>query len=173
MESIKKATFAGGCFWCMIKPFDKYEGVKEVLSGYTGGHVENPTYEMIKSQTTGHREAVEITFDERYITFKELLKIFFQIIDPTDEAGQFIDRGESYTTAVFYHNEEQKQITETYIEELQASGKYERPIVTKVLPIAPFYLAEDYHQNYYKKNPEAYAKEYEESGRKAYIENQE
>ena len=173
MESIKKATFAGGCFWCMIKPFDKYEGVKEVLSGYTGGHVENPTYEMIKSQTTGHREAVEITFDERYITFKELLKIFFQIIDPTDEAGQFIDRGESYTTAVFYHNEEQKQITEAYIEELQASGKYEKPIVTKVLPVAPFYLAEDYHQNYYKKNPEAYAKEYEESGRKAYIENQE
>lgn len=172
MESIKKATFAGGCFWCMIKPFDKYEGVKEVLSGYTGGHVENPTYEMIKSQTTGHREAVEITFDERYITFKELLKIFFQIIDPTDEAGQFIDRGESYTTAVFYHNEEQKQIAEAYIEELQARGKYERPIVTKVLPVAPFYLAEDYHQNYYKKNPEAYAKEYEESGRKAYIENQ-
>nr|WP_307992691.1 peptide-methionine (S)-S-oxide reductase MsrA [uncultured Niameybacter sp.] len=173
MESIKKATFAGGCFWCMIKPFDKYEGVKKVLSGYTGGHVENPTYEMIKSQTTGHREAVEITFDEKYITFKELLKIFFQIIDPTDEAGQFIDRGESYTTAIFYHDEEQKQMAKAYIEELEASGKYERPIVTKVLPVAPFYLAEDYHQNYYKKNPEAYAKEYEESGRKAYIENQE
>lgn len=172
MENLKKATLAGGCFWCMIKPFDKYEGVKEVLSGYTGGHVENPTYEMIKSQTTGHREAVEITFDERHITFKELLTIFFQIIDPTDEAGQFIDRGESYTTAIFYHDEEQKQIAKVYIEELQASGKYERPIVTKVLPVVPFYLAEDYHQNYYKKNPEAYAKEYEESGRKAYIENQ-
>lgn len=170
MESLKKATLAGGCFWCMIKPFDQYEGVKEVLSGYTGGQVENPTYEMIKTQTTGHREAVEITFDESKITFKDLLTIFFQIIDPTDEAGQFIDRGQSYTTAIFYHDEEQKQIAKTYIEELQASGKYERPIVTKVIPVAPFYLAEDYHQNYYKKNPEAYAKEYEESGRKAYIE---
>ena len=101
MGKLQKAIFAGGCFWCMIKPFDKYEGVKSVLSGYTGGYVENPTYEQIKTQTTGHREAVEITFDEEKIRFEMLVDIFFKVIDPTDEAGQFIDRGESYTTAVF------------------------------------------------------------------------
>ncbi|MGL5677338.1 MAG: peptide-methionine (S)-S-oxide reductase MsrA [Cellulosilyticaceae bacterium] len=167
---MKKATFAGGCFWCMIKPFDKYEGVHQVISGYTGGQVENPTYEDIKSQTTGHREAVEITFDEEVISYETLVEVFFKIIDPTDEAGQFIDRGESYTTAVFYHDEEQQRLVEQYIQKLEASGKFSRPIVTKVLPVAPFYLAEEYHQDYYKKNPEAYATEYETSGRKDFIE---
>lgn len=167
---MRKAIFAGGCFWCMIKPFDKYEGVHQVLSGYTGGHVANPTYEQIKSQTTGHREAVEITFDETKISYETLIDIFFKIIDPTDEAGQFIDRGESYTTAVFYQDDEQRKSVENYIKVLEASGKFDRDIVTKVLPIAPFYLAEDYHQDYYKKNPEAYAKEYEISGRKDFIE---
>ena len=169
MGRLQKAVFAGGCFWCMIKPFDQYDGVESVVSGYTGGHVENPTYEQIKTQTTGHREAVEITFNEDQISFEQLVDIFFKIIDPTDEAGQFIDRGESYTTAVFYQDEQQKAIVEKYIKELDASGKFNRPIVTKVLPGKPFYLAEDYHQDYYKKNPDAYQKEYTESGRAEFI----
>ena len=160
MGKLQKAIFAGGCFWCMIKPFDKYEGVKSVLSGYTGGYVENPTYEQIKTQTTGHREAVEITFDEEKISFEMLVDIFFKVIDPTDEAGQFIDRGESYTTAVFYQDENQRDIVEGYIRDLDASGKFSKPVVTKVLPAMPFYLAEEYHQDYYKKNPDAYQKEY-------------
>ncbi len=155
MGKLQKAIFAGGCFWCMIKPFDKYEGVKSVLSGYTGGYVENPTYEQIKTQTTGHREAVEITFDEDKISFEMLVDIFFKVIDPTDEAGQFIDRGESYTTAVFYQDENQRDIVEGYIRDLDASGKFSKPVVTKVLPAMPFYLAEEYHQDYYKKNPDA------------------
>ena len=167
---MKKATVAGGCFWCMHKPFDQYEGVQSVLSGYTGGHLENPTYEQIKTQTTGHREAVEITFDEEKISYKTLVDIFFKIIDPTDEAGQFIDRGERYTTAVCQHKAEQKEVAEAIIRELELSGKFTQPIVTKVLPAAPFYMAEDYHQHYYKKNPAAYKEEYENSGRKAFIE---
>ncbi|MGL6173406.1 MAG: peptide-methionine (S)-S-oxide reductase MsrA [Cellulosilyticaceae bacterium] len=170
MNQIKRATFAGGCFWCMIKPFDQYDGVINVLSGYTGGHIENPTYEQVKSQTTGHLEAVEITFDEAKISYKELVEIFFKIIDPTDEGGQFIDRGESYTTAVFYHDEIQKECVLEHIKELEQSGKFSRPIVTKVLGAEPFYLAEEYHQDYYKKNPEAYAKEFSTSGREAFIE---
>lgn len=169
MGKLQKAVFAGGCFWCMIKPFDKYEGVKSVLSGYTGGYVENPTYEQIKTQTTGHREAVEITFDEEKISFEMLVDIFFKVIDPTDEAGQFIDRGESYTTAVFYQDENQRDVVEGYIKNLDASGKFSKPIVTKVLPAMPFYLAEEYHQDYYKKNPDAYQKEYTESGRADFI----
>ena len=169
MGKLQKAIFAGGCFWCMIKPFDKYEGVKSVLSGYTGGYVENPTYEQIKTQTTGHREAVEITFDEDKISFEMLVDIFFKVIDPTDEAGQFIDRGESYTTAVFYQDENQRDIVERYIRDLDASGKFSKPVVTKVLPAMPFYLAEEYHQDYYKKNPDAYQKEYIESGRADFI----
>ena len=115
------------------------------------------------------REAVEITFDEEKISFEVLVDIFFKVIDPTDEAGQFIDRGESYTTAVFYQDENQRDIVERYIKDLDASGKFSKPIVTKVLPAMPFYLAEEYHQDYYKKNPDAYQKEYTESGRADFI----
>lgn len=169
MSNIKKATFAGGCFWCMIKPFDHYEGVLKVISGYTGGKVVDPTYEQIKTHTTGHREAIEITFDEDVIDYKSLVDIFFKIIDPTDEAGQFVDRGESYTTAIFYHDVDQFKVVHEYIEALESSGKFTREIVTKVLPAKPFYIAEQYHQDYYKKNPDAYAEEYEISGRKKFI----
>lgn len=171
MEVLQKATFAGGCFWCMIKPFDQYKGVIAVKSGYTGGHVVNPTYEAVKSQTTGHLEAIEIVFDPSQIGYQELVEVFFKIIDPTDEAGQFIDRGESYTTAVFYHDEVQKQCAIDYIQSLEEQRIYNRPIVTKVRSAQPFYLAEAYHQDYYKKNPQAYAEEYKISGRAAYFEN--
>ncbi len=118
------ATFAGGCFWCMVKPFDEQPGIQSVLSGYTGGHVENPTYEQVCSETTGHLEAVQITFDPEIYPYEKLVRLYFTLIDPTDAGGQFYDRGESYTTAIFYHNDEQKEIAERVKAELDASGKF-------------------------------------------------
>jgi peptide-methionine (S)-S-oxide reductase len=166
---LEKATFAGGCFWCMVKPFDQWDGVERIVSGYTGGTTEHPTYEQVKSGTTGHVEAVEITFDPSVIPYSKLLEIFWQQIDPTDEGGQFHDRGSSYRTAIFYHNEQQKQEAIRSKEELEKSGRFDKPIVTPILPASVFYPAEEYHQDFYKKNPEAYKKDRELSGRDAFI----
>ncbi len=163
------ATFAGGCFWCMVQPFDRYDGVLSVISGYTGGHKENPTYEEVCSGTTGHYEAVQITFDPAKISYEQLLDIFWRQIDPTDPGGQFYDRGDSYRTAIFYHNERQKQLAERSKQELEASGRFQKPIVTKILPAGPFYEAEEIHQNYYKKNPFHYTRYRIASGRDAFI----
>ena len=124
--AIQKATFAGGCFWCMVKPFDRYEGVISVVSGYTGGDVENPSYELVCTNTTGHREAVEITFDDTIITYEELLSIFWRQIDPTDAGGQFFDRGESYRTAIFVHSPEQEELAVKSKQELDASGQIQQ-----------------------------------------------
>ena len=164
------ATFAGGCFWCMVKPFDEQLGIKSVLSGYTGGHVENPTYEQVCSETTGHLEAVQITFDPEIYPYEKLVRLYFTLIDPTDAGGQFYDRGESYTTAIFYHNDEQKEIAERIKAELDASGKFKLPIAVKIREATPFYVAEDYHQHYYKKNPAHYNRYSVGSGRVAFIE---
>ena len=164
------ATFAGGCFWCMVKPFDEQPGIKSVLSGYTGGHVENPTYEQVCSETTGHLEAVQITFDPEIYPYEKLVRLYFTLIDPTDAGGQFYDRGESYTTAIFYHNDEQKEIAERVKAELYASGKFKQPIAVKIREAKPFYVAEDYHQYYYKKNPAHYNRYSVGSGRVAFIE---
>ena len=164
------ATFAGGCFWCMVKPFDEQPGIQSVLSGYTGGHVENPTYEQVCSETTGHLEAVQITFDPEIYPYEKLVRLYFTLIDPTDAGGQFYDRGESYTTAIFYHNDEQKEIAERVKAELDASGKFKLPIAVKIREAKPFYLAEDYHQHYYKKNPAHYNRYSVGSGRVAFIE---
>mgnify|MGYP003488017850 FL=1 len=164
------ATFAGGCFWCMVKPFDEQPGIKSVLSGYTGGHVENPTYEQVCSETTGHLEAVQITFDPEIYPYEKLVRLYFTLIDPTDAGGQFYDRGESYTTAIFYHNDEQKKIAERIKAELYASGKFKLPIAVKIREATPFYVAEDYHQHYYKKNPAHYNRYSVGSGRVAFIE---
>ena len=164
------ATFAGGCFWCMVKPFDEQPGIKSVLSGYTGGHVENPTYEQVCSETTGHLEAVQITFDPEIYPYEKLVRLYFTLIDPTDAGGQFYDRGESYTTAIFYHNDEQKEIAERVKAELEASGKFKLPIAVKIREAKPFYVAEDYHQYYYKKNPAHYNRYSVGSGRVAFIE---
>mgnify|MGYP003527329790 FL=1 len=164
------ATFAGGCFWCMVKPFDEQPGIKSVLSGYTGGHVENPTYEQVCSETTGHLEAVQITFDPEMYPYEKLVRLYFTLIDPTDAGGQFYDRGESYTTAIFYHNDEQKEIAERVKAELDASGKFKLPIAVKIREAKPFYVAEDYHQHYYKKNPAHYNRYSVGSGRVAFIE---
>ena len=168
-KAIEKATFAGGCFWCMVKPFDRYDGVLSVISGYTGGTKENPTYEEVCSETTGHYEAVEITFQPEVISYRELLDIFWMQIDPTDPGGQFFDRGTSYKTAIFYHSEEQKEIAETSKNELNESGRFEKEIVTPIIQASVFYPAEEYHQQYYKKNPQHYNSYHVGSGRAGFI----
>lgn len=170
MTSLKKATFAGGCFWCMVKPFDQWDGVHSVISGYTGGHVENPTYEEVKKGNTGHYEAVEITYDPTIITYETIIDIYWRQIDPTDDGGQFHDRGDSYRTAIFYHDEEQKKIAEKSKQQLAESGKFSKPIVTPILPAKTFYPAEDYHQDFYKKNKQAYEEDRAKSGRDEFIE---
>lgn len=162
----ERAILAGGCFWCMVAPFDTYPGIHRIVSGYTGGTVKNPTYEQVKTQTTGHTEAVEITFDPTLISFEELLDIYWNQTDPTDAAGQFQDRGSSYRPVIFYLNEAQKESAERSKKRLAQSGKYDEPIVTTIEPAAPFYVAEEEHQDFYKKNKERYALEKEE--RKAY-----
>jgi peptide methionine sulfoxide reductase msrA/msrB len=146
------ATFAGGCFWCMEHPFDQLDGVIEVLSGYTGGNTTNPTYEDISTGTTGHLEAVQITFDPQRISYTKLLDLYWQQIDPTDAGGQFVDRGSQYASAIFYHSEAQRLAAEKSREELEKSHRFSRPIVTKIIPATTFYPAETYHQDYYKKN---------------------
>ncbi|MCU9613574.1 peptide-methionine (S)-S-oxide reductase MsrA [Caldibacillus lycopersici] len=167
--NLEKATFAGGCFWCMVKPFDKWNGVKSVISGYSGGEIENPTYEQVKSGTTGHYEVVQITYDPDIISYPTILNIYWQQIDPTDAEGQFHDRGSSYRTAIFYHSEKQKQIALKSKEDLNKSGRFSKPVVTPILPAAPFYAAEDYHQDFYKKNPEEYEEDRAKSGRDQFI----
>lgn len=166
----EKATFAGGCFWCMVKPFDSQEGIESVVSGYTGGDLPNPTYEQVCSETTGHKEAVQITFQPEVFPYEKLLEIFWTQIDPTDGGGQFFDRGHSYAPAIFYHSEEQKLAAENSKQELEQSGKFNKPIVTPILEAKPFYLAEQYHQDYYKKNPAHYNRYSIGSGRAAFIE---
>ncbi|WP_430788470.1 peptide-methionine (S)-S-oxide reductase MsrA [Virgibacillus flavescens] len=170
VKELQKATFAGGCFWCMVKPFDKWDGVHAVVSGYTGGHVDNPTYEVVKAGETGHYEAVEITFDPEIITYETIITIFWQQIDPTDAGGQFHDRGDSYRTAIFHHNDKQKMFAESSKEDLEQSGKFKKPIVTKILPATTFYPAEDYHQDFYKTNEQEYKKDRAKSGRDEFIE---
>ena len=168
---MKKATFAGGCFWCMVKPFDQWDGIESVLSGYMGGHIDNPTYEDVKKGDSGHLEVVQIQFDPSTFTYKQLLEIYWQQIDPTDEGGQFFDRGSSYQTAIFYHSPKQKEIAEQSKAELQASGKFSKPIATSILEAKPFYPAETYHQDYYKKNPAHYNRYQVGSGRAGFKEN--
>ena len=153
---LETATFAGGCFWCMESPFEKLEGVKEVISGYTGGKKENPTYEEVSAGTTGHAEAIQITYDPAKITYAKLLDVFWRQIDPTDAGGQFADRGTQYRSAMFYHDDEQKKLAEKSREELQKSGRFQKPIVTEIVPASRFYPAEEYHQDYYRKNPIRY-----------------
>ncbi len=154
--NIDKATFAGGCFWCMEKPFDTQKGVIKTISGYTGGNTKNPTYKDISGGKTGHVEAVEVHFDRTKVSYKKLLSIFWRQIDPTDSGGQFVDRGSQYLAAIFYHNNEQEIQAKASLKDLIASKRFKRPIVTKILPASKFYIAEEYHQNYYKKNPIRY-----------------
>lgn len=153
----------------MVKPFDQWDGVHSVISGYTGGHVENPTYEQVKTGTTGHYEAVEITYDPTLLSYETILDIYWQQIDPTDDGGQFHDRGPQYRTAIFYHTPEQKKKAEAAKQNLESSGKFSKPIVTEILPASVFYPAEDYHQDYYKKKTAHYEEDREKSGRDRFI----
>lgn len=166
----ERATFAGGCFWCMTPPFKKLDGVKDVRSGYTGGRTKNPTYEEVSSGSTGHLEAVEVTYDPAKISYEQLLDVFWKNVDPTDAGGQFADRGSQYHTAIYYHNEKQKQQAEKSKTQLDTSGKFGKPVVTAVLPAVEFYPAEDYHQDYDQKNPVRYKLYRSGSGREQFIE---
>lgn len=170
MIQLEKATFAGGCFWCMVKPFTECEGVKQVITGYTGGHSVNPTYQQVCLGNTGHTEAVEILFDPVKISYCELLTIFWQQIDPTDGLGQFADRGDSYRPAIFYHNEQQHQHAVKSKIQLQQSQRFARPIRVAIEPVGIFYPAEEYHQNFHQKQPEHYSGYYQLSGRADFIE---
>ena len=166
---MKTATFAGGCFWCMVKPFDQYEGVEKVVVGYTGGAAPHPTYKEVCEGKTGHVEAVRITFDEKKISYEQLLAIFWRQIDPTDDGGQFADRGTSYRTAIFCHDAAQKAAAEESRNSLQKEKRFAKPIRTEILPVGEFYTAEEYHQDYYKKNPLPYAKYFAGSGRQKFL----
>ncbi len=168
-EGLEEATFAGGCFWCMQPPYDNLKGVKKTYVGYTGGKIENPSYEAVSEGTTGHTEAVLVVYDPKKISYKELLKTFWKNIDPTQADGQFADRGSQYRTAIFFHNEEQKKLAEESKRELEQSGKYKKDIVTSIEPVSTFYRAELYHQDYYKKNKVHYNLYKMGSGRAAYI----
>ncbi len=153
MADLETATLAGGCFWCTEAVFNDLKGVEEVVSGYSGGHTENPTYQEVCSETTGHAEAVQIRFDPDVIGFKDILGIFFATHDPTTLNRQGNDIGESYRSAIFYHSEEQKAIADEVIEEITEEGVFDDPIVTEVTEFTNFYPAEDYHQEYFANNP--------------------
>ena len=165
----KDALFAGGCFWCLEPPFEALKGVKAVVSGYTGGHVENPTYQQVIAGKTGHYEAVKITYAPRLISYEKLLEVFWRNIDPTDRYGQFFDRGQQYRTAVFYSSPSERRLAERTRAELESSGKFDSPVVTEILPAEIFYEAEDYHQDFYRNQPERYYAYAEGSGRKSFL----
>ena len=150
------ATFAGGCFWCMEAPFDKLEGVISTTSGYTGGHKKNPTYKEVSHGGTGHAEAVQIVYDPEKVSYTKLLDVFWHNVDPTNAHGQFCDNGDQYRSEIFYHNEEQRQLAVASEQELEKNKPFAAPIVTRIEPASTFYPAEDYHQNYYQKNPIRY-----------------
>jgi peptide methionine sulfoxide reductase msrA/msrB len=169
-STISIATFAGGCFWCTESDFEKLPGVMKVISGYTGGNVKNPSYEEVSSQTTGHLESVQVYYDNKILSYNDLLNYFWQHIDPTDKNGQFVDQGDSYRSAIFYSNQKEHDLALNSKEKLEKSKVFMNPIVTSILPASDFYEAEDYHQDFYKKNPVRYNYYRRASGRDAFIE---
>ncbi len=167
---LEVATFAGGCFWCVEADFDKVPGVVKTISGYTGGKVENPTYKQVSAGGTGHLESVEVYYDPNRVSYEYLLEAFWRMVNPTDAGGQFVDRGDQYATAIFYHNDEQKRAAEQSKDALAASGRYDKPIVTPIRPALTFYPAEDYHQDYHTKSALRYKYYRYRSGRDQYLE---
>jgi len=161
----RTAVFAGGCFWCIQPAFDKAKGVIKTVVGYCGGTEPNPTYEIVSSEKTGYRESIQITYDPTTISYDQLLDIYWRQIDPTQSDGQFTDIGPSYRAAIFYGNDDEKKIAETSKEKLARSGKFNKPIVTELLPAMKFYPAEAYHQKYYQQNPEHFEAFEKGSGR--------
>lgn len=163
------ATFAGGCFWCTESDFEKLEGVKQVISGYAGGSLENPTYSQVSSGRTKHIESVEVHYDPNQISYEQLLSAFWKMINPTDDGGQFADRGYQYTSAIFVHNPEQQQAAEASLKALAQSDRYDKPVVTPIRQAGTFYPAEEYHQDFYKKSPLRYRLYRWNSGRDRYL----
>ena len=155
-DGMKQAIFAGGCFWCIEADFEKLDGVKTVVSGYTGGAAETADYKTVTYNETGHYEAVRVDYDPSVVSYSELVEYFWRHIDPTDAEGQFCDKGSSYRSAIFYSGSEQQEIAEASLSKLQNTKPFKQAIVTPLLPAKPFYLAEEYHQDYYKKNPIRY-----------------
>jgi peptide-methionine (S)-S-oxide reductase len=155
-DETARATFAGGCFWCMEYPFDKVDGVIRTTSGYIGGDKANPTYQEVTTGETGHAEAVEISYDPNRVSYEQLLHIFWRNIDPLVKNRQFCDIGSQYRTAIFYHDETQKKLAEASLDELNRSERFDAPIATEIVPATTFYPAEDYHQDFYKKSPIRY-----------------
>jgi len=170
-KKIAEAVFAGGCFWCTESDFEKVDGVIEALSGYTGGREANPTYQQVSAGGTGHLEAVKVIYDPSKITYAQLLQVFWRHVNPTDAGGQFVDRGPQYRSAIFYANDQERQLAEASKEALGAGRRFEKPIVTEILPLGTFYPAEDYHQDYYQKNPLRYRYYRSGSGRDQFIES--
>ncbi|MFC5649993.1 peptide-methionine (S)-S-oxide reductase MsrA [Paenibacillus solisilvae] len=168
-EHYQLATFAGGCFWCMVTPFEELPGIISIVSGYMGGHTVNPTYKEVCTETTGHAEVVQITFDPNVFPYEKLLDIYWMQIDPTDAGGQFHDRGSSYRTTIFTHNEEQQELAEKSKQRLNESKRFDQPIFTPIVPASTFYPAEDYHQDYHHKNPLRYKMYRKGSGRDSFI----
>lgn len=171
-KSTAIATFAGGCFWCMEPPFEKQQGVSAVISGYMGGKLKNPKYEQVASGQSGHLEVVQVHYEPLKISYQELLNIYWQQIDPTDAGGSFVDRGQQYSSAIFYHNEQQKLLATNSKNKLDRSGIFEKAIATKIRAAEKFYPAEDYHQDYYKRNSLRYQFYRYRSGRDQYLDQQ-
>ena len=155
-ENAARATFAGGCFWCLEAPFDELDGVFETTSGYTGGRVENPSYEQVSRGGTGHTEAVQVTYDPARVLYEKLLEVFWRNIDPTDAMGQFCDKGSQYRSGIYWHDAEQRRLAERSRAEFVEQVRFDAPIATEIVEAGAFYPAEDYHQNYYQKNPIRY-----------------
>jgi peptide-methionine (S)-S-oxide reductase len=155
-KNLAKATFAGGCFWCMEPPYDKLDGVISTTSGYIGGQKKNPTYEEVSEGTTGHAEAVQVAYDPTKVSYEKLLEVFWYNVDPLTPNAQFCDHGSQYRSAIFYHNEEQKRAAEASKQQIEKSGRFTQPIVTEIVVAGEFYPAEDYHQDYYQNNPTRY-----------------
>ncbi|MBI2112132.1 peptide-methionine (S)-S-oxide reductase MsrA [Candidatus Woesearchaeota archaeon] len=170
IKNLKKAYFAGGCFWCVEAGFRTYQGVKEVFSGYMGGKKANPTYEEVSGGNTGHKEVIEVHYNPDLISYSKLIDIFWTQIDPTDPEGQFSDRGSQYQTAIFYQNKEEQEIAENSKRSLEKTKKFNQAIATKILPATPFWKAEEEHQNYACKNPLRYQFYESASGRKKFKE---
>lgn len=168
-ESLEKAVFAGGCFWCLEAPFESIDGVKKVISGYAGGDEKDATYEKVSTGKTGHRESVAVYFDPKIVSYYEILDIYWKQFDPTDAGGSFYDRGSQYTSAIYYENEKQKNAAEDSKAQLEKSGVFKDKIATQILPYKSFYPAEEYHQDYYKKNPDHYNSYKKGSGRETFV----
>ncbi len=156
-RTLAKATFAGGCFWCMEPPFEALEGVVSVTSGYTGGRKENPSYEEVSSGTTGHAESVQVLYDPSKVTYEKLLEVYWHNVDPTDRGGQFCDRGLQYRPSIFVHDEEQRRLAEASKAAVERTKPFQEPVVVDIVPATAFWPAEEYHQHYHTKNPIRYA----------------